>query len=414
MHRVGCFSQVIVSSCRTMWIFWCLWILLIIQSCNGNGDTNFAIERVGSDVLNVSEGDDVTMTCSYDINYDSLNITSGAVVFTWFENVTSDEPSANQYRQLTGDKSKIIMSYALADNRDTFDIDSYGGSTRFIERTDTSSSLTIQNVQSVHDGPYFCAIYTEAISNAFALASDYVNLAVFVEPKLKVYVDDWIVENVSASITCSAQTVKPSVSSMVIKISNERVKGKQYQIEETKNEDKTFKNSFSASFPVTRSDNGKRVSCEATWNGRMEMKTFISNTETLRVVWPIDTPKDIRVKPGIESCSVRWRNDPNERWVTICHEPSPLGQQCTTLTATVSLRYKIIELDTGENYSVWMSASNELGSSGNTLKQQCIPLATRARGTATSTASSLKNDGLSLATLLCGISIGSIFQPFVN
>ena len=208
--------------------------------------------------------------------------------------------------------------------------------------------------------------------------------SIYVEPVLSVNVkEDWIAENDSATITCSTLRVKPSVTIMTIKINNcYRVISEEIQVNATE-EDKTFANSFSVSIPVTRSDNGKKVSCKAMWKGSVKTKTISSNAETLRVVWPADTPEDIKVVSGIESCNVSWRSDPNAKSVTICHEPSSGGQQCTRLTATESLRYKIVKLDPDESYSIWMYASNELGSSDNTTKQQCIPQASTTMETTT-------------------------------
>ena len=179
-----------------------------------------------------------------------------------------------------------------------------------------SSSLEIQDVQPVHDGPYICAIFTKTTTPP-TLAYDRINLLVYVEPELKVDIEDWIAENGSASLTCSAPRVKPSVSSMAIKVDNNRVERQKNEINVTEREDKTFANSFSVSMPVTRSDNGKRVSCEALWSGPTETKTISSNTETLRVVWPVDIPQDVTVKSGIKSCHVSWRPDPNALQVYI-------------------------------------------------------------------------------------------------
>ena len=191
MHSVFCFTQVIMSSCRIM----CLWMLLIAQSCNVNGDPNFTIARVGSDTLSVLEGDDVTMTCSFTVDYNHLNISRGTVYFIWFENTMSDKVHANNGKP-EPDHGKLI-TYSLGNTRDQFNIGSSGGSARFIERTDTSSSLTIQNVHPVHDGPYVCAIHTAAIINKpFLMASDQITLSIYVEPELKINVnEDWIVEN---------------------------------------------------------------------------------------------------------------------------------------------------------------------------------------------------------------------------
>ena len=258
----------------------------------------------------------------------------------------------------------------------------------------------MQNVQSVDHDPYVCAIYTE--SGNTKLESDQVTLSIHVKPELKVSVEkDWIAENDNATITCSTQRVKPSVTNMVIKIGTGRVESEPHGINETKKDDKTFVNSFSALIPVNRSDNGNAVSCEAMWKGPMNTKTINSNTETLRVVWPADTPEDIKVVPGLESCDVSWRSDQNAKNVTICHEPSSGGQQCTTLTTTESPRYKMVKLDPGENYSIWMYASNKFGSSDNTTKQQCIPQATTTMGP-TTTASSTNDNGLNLAVVVGG------------
>ena len=348
-----------------------MWIVLTAKNCNGNGDPNFAIARVGSDTLSVLEGDNVTMTCSFTVNYEQLNILSGLVQFTWFENVMSDELSVNQYYQY---KNKIIWSYYLAENRDIFNIDSSEGSTRFIERNHNSSSLMIQNVQSVHDGSYVCAIYTAAVPQSPPIiASDQITLSIHVEPELKVSVEkDWIAENDNVTITCSTPRVKPSVTSMVIKIVNtSRVESEQIQINET-DEDKTFANSFSASVNVTRSDNGKRVSCEAIWSSPEENKTISSNTETLRVVWPVDTPENFRVEAWAESCIVTWTRDPNTNNVTVCHNSASSLTNCVKEKEN---SYIISGLTPDGEYSVWVYASNELGSSKSTAEKMCTPLA---------------------------------------
>ena len=85
MRSVFCFSQVIMSLYRIMWIYWCLWIVLIIQSCDGDGDQYFASTKVGSDTFTASEGDNVTMTCEYTVNYTTSNIQNGTVWFTWLK-----------------------------------------------------------------------------------------------------------------------------------------------------------------------------------------------------------------------------------------------------------------------------------------------------------------------------------------
>ena len=116
-----------MSSYRIMWIYWCLWMVLITKSCNGNSDTNFTIARVGSDTLTVLEGDDVTMTCEYDIDYDYLDIPRYSNAFTWFENVTSEElNNYNQYYSLTRDGNKhIVTSGGKSRARVDWDIDGF-------------------------------------------------------------------------------------------------------------------------------------------------------------------------------------------------------------------------------------------------------------------------------------------------
>ena len=392
MHSVFCFSQVIMSSCRVMWIYWCLWIVLIIQSCNGNGDQNFTIAKMGSDTLNVSEGANVTMTCSYTINFGQLRITKGNVVFDWFENLRSDEINANNYRNTGAFK---LRKYNLASDDDRFDVDSSGGSTRFIERNGNSSSLTIQNVQSVHDGPYVCAIFTEAVPGSNPIiAADQITLSIYVEPELKNNVkENWTAENNSATVPCSTSRARPSVTSMVIKINNgNRADREQKQINVTEREDKTFENSFSGSIPVTRSDNGKRVSCEAIWSSLEEENTTISsNKETLRVVWPVDTPMNFRVEAWAESCIVTWTRDPNTNNVTVCHNSASSLTNCVKEKEN---SYIISGLTPDAEYSVWVYASNELGSSNSTAEKMCTPLAititSATMATTATTASTVK------------------------
>ena len=362
-----------------MWIVWCLRIVLTVQNCNGQGNPNFMIQTLKSDTLNVMEGDHVTMTCSYTINYNSLNINRGTIYFTWFENVKSEElKDVSQYRLLIGDKSKYIWSYRLSENSDIFDIESSGGSTRFIKRTDTSSSLTIQNVQFIHDGPYVCVIFTEAINMTKGLASDQITLSIYVKPKLVINIqEDWIEENDNATITCSTQRAKPNVTNMVIKFNNadrESSQSGHNQIQMIDNGDKTFELSFSASVRVTRSDNGAAVSCEGTWVATEKNKIIHSNEETLRVVWDIETPKNFEVASERESCIVSWTSDANAKWVTICHELSS-GDHCYNVTSMGDSHHVIDQLDPEESYSIWMYASNELGPSDNTEKLRCTPKA---------------------------------------
>ena len=86
-----------------------------------------------------------------------------------------------------------------------------------------------------------------------------------------------------------------------------------------------------------------------------------------------------------------------------------------TQSTTQSGYYVIDELDPKATYTVWMFAANELGFSNITRSQPCTPLARpqRTMGTATSIASSLKNDGLNVASLL-GICVSFVFRPFMN
>ena len=360
-----------------MWIFCWLWIVLIVESCKGTGDQYFSIEKVGSDTVKILEGDDATMTCSFT----SSGIPHGTMELTWFKNIESGELINNldhsEYTKLKRNQRKYLVSYNLRGNdyHTRLDMNSSEGSKRYVEMNATSSSLVIQNVlQSVHDGSYFCAIYTEAAPDFAKLAFDQITLSIYVEPELKVSIqENWIEENSSASITCSTQRVKPSVTNMIIKINNaDKVKSEQNGINITEKEDKTFANSFRALVPVTRSDNGAAVSCEAIWNAPDKVKTIHSDKETLKVVWDIDTPMNFRVEPETESCSVSWANDPNAKWVTICHG-SPSGVHCSNVTSVGDAHHEIDQLDPEESYFIWMYASNELGSSDNTTTLQCTP-----------------------------------------
>ena len=176
---------------------------------------------------------------------------------------------------------------------------------------------------------------------------------------------------------------------MVIKINNaNRAEREQNQLNVTGSEDKTFGNSFSASIPVTRSDNGKRVSCEAIWSSlEEENKTINSNTEILRVVWPVDTPMNFRVEAWAESCIVTWSSDPNANNVAICYNLTSSLINCVTEEGN---SYKISGLIRDVEYPIWMYASNELGSSDSTAEMICKPLATTTMATTATTASTVK------------------------
>ena len=313
---------------RMLCVLWWIGILSFIQLARCDARTRITL--VDKD-LRVYEKDDVSVTCTFII--DQMGIIP---VFIW--------------------ENPRFVSYIVPSRSD--EIYLYTCQPCGISVTDSSSTLILNNVTLKDDGEIRCRItdytYSSDTGRFHDNYTDTGTLTVLVPPKLVLQSPDvYIREYDDVTITCTAGKAKPAITKMWVSV-GDAIEPVGFTTQQN-GDIVTYAHSCALSFATTRAQNGKRVSCIVEWEGE---RVAESSKSLMNVVWPLESPENLVVNPGAESCVVEWKKDRNARSVAVCHTLVSSGQQCTEAEPG----YVITGLRAGVSYTIWLQASNEIGS----------------------------------------------------